>query len=152
MKNLLLVLAIFTLIGCDPYPAQSAQSEPSKPSTESTATSSESTESAQVETEVQEEEDSDDNVIQIAPQSKEQKKEAKRVDYKAQENIRVSDKEVIVSIGRNNNVQTVKRVEDKDAVCWVVMNTKEWSGSISCIPRAQLAPSQPTEPASVPQQ
>lgn len=25
MKNFLLVLAIFTLIGCDPYPAQSAQ-------------------------------------------------------------------------------------------------------------------------------
>ncbi|AMM44050.1 hypothetical protein FDG95_gp492 [Pectobacterium phage vB_PcaM_CBB] len=148
MKKLLLVLAIFTLIGCDPYPAQSAQPESSQPS-ESTAAN---TEAAQVETEVDVEEDTDDNVIQIAPQTKEQKKEAKRVDYKAQENIRVSDKEVIVSKGRNDNVQTVKRVEDKDAVCWVVMNTHEWSGSISCIPRAQLAPSQSTEPAPVAQQ
>lgn len=149
MKKLLLVLAIFTLFGCDPYPAQSAQSEPAKPSTESTAT----TESAQVETDVEEEDsDDNDNVIQISPQTKEQKKEAKRVEYKAQENIRVSDKEVIVSKGRNKNVQTVKRVEDKDAVCWVVMNTQEWSGSISCIPRAQLAPVQPSEPTPVAQQ
>lgn len=139
MKKLLLALSIFTLIGCDPYPAQSASTAPS------TATS---TEQAQVESDVQEEENQDDNAIVIAPQTKEQKKEAKRVDYKAQENIRVSDKEVIVSKGRNDNVQTVKRVEDKDAVCWVVMNTHEWSGSISCIPRSQLT-SEPTPDAPV---
>ncbi len=126
MKKLLLALSIFTLIGCDPYPAQSASTTPSTGS---------STGQAQVQ-----EEDPDDDVIVIAPQTNEQKKEAKRVDYKAQENIRVSDKEVIVSKGRNDNVQTVKRVEDKDAVCWVVMNTHEWSGSISCIPRSQLTP------------
>lgn len=144
MKKLLLVLAISTLIGCDPYPAQSAQPQQSQPSTESTSVSTETT---QVETDV--EEVQDDDAIQIAPQTKEQKKEAKRVDYKAQENIRVSDKEVIVSKGRNDNVQTVKRVEDKDAVCWVVMNTHEWSGSISCIPRAQLTPSTQSESAPV---
>lgn len=135
MKKFLLALAIITLIGCDPYPVQSATSEQqTQSSTDSPVTSTEqSTTSANVEKDAE-----DDNEIQLAPQTKEQKKEATLVDYQAQENIRVSDKEVIIAKGRNNNVQTVKRVDDIDAVCWVVMNTNSWEGSISCIPRSQL--------------
>ncbi|AFC21923.1 hypothetical protein GAP32_465 [Cronobacter phage vB_CsaM_GAP32] len=115
MKKVLLLLGILVLVGCEPFP-----DKPSSSSTDSSA-STESTQSA--------------------PESE---SESSDISYKAQKNIRISDNEVVIYQGSMNNVQTVKRVEDKDAVCWVTMNSKDWTSSISCLPRSQL--STPVEP------
>lgn len=116
MKKILLLLAVLTITGCEPFPDKPVQSSNTE---ESQSTSTEqSTDSA-----------------------------ASDLDYKPQKNIRVSDNEIVIFEGSMHNVQTVKRVEDKDAVCWVTMNSKDWSTSISCLPRAQLhIPEEPAKP------
>lgn len=118
MKKLLLVLALFSLTGCEPYPENKPQPAPTE-QVESTT--------SDVETVVEEESPSP-------------------IDYKSEPNVRVSDNEVVIVQGSGSNVQSVKRVEDKDAVCWVVMNTKNWEGSISCLPRSQLTPIEQPKP------
>lgn len=118
MKKVLLLLGILVLVGCEPFP--------DKPSSSSTEASQSADSSAST---------------QSAPESE---SESSDISYKAQKNIRISDNEVVIYQGSMNNVQTVKRVEDKDAVCWVTMNSKDWTSSISCLPRSQL--STPGEP------
>lgn len=135
MEKLLLVLAVIAMVGCEPFPSPESE----KPST-STAQVQNDVESIQDE---DVEEDVDDDTPAPAAQSPEQKKFTKKLKYKPQDNIRLSANEVVISQGSNSNIQTVKRVEDKDAICWVVMNTKSWEGSISCIPRSTIGGEQP---------
>lgn len=45
---------------------------------------------------------------------------------------------VISKSTTTDNYQSIKRVNYPDASCWVVINTKTWDSSISCLPKSQL--------------
>ncbi len=115
MKKLILALACIALCGCEPMQDESTAQAPASDSSRQQTAASEATQKAISAVE----------------------------NYKAQPNIRVNEIEVMF-FSNSSNFQTVKRVEDKDAVCWVTYNTKNYDSNISCIPRSQLTVSTST--------
>jgi hypothetical protein len=112
MKNAFLIAAIFLLGACKPFPAE-AEKAPA-PSTQAQQESSVEAQAGQTD----------------APPKKEDKPV---IDEEIAPNNLVISKSTTT-----DNYQSIKRVNYPDASCWVVINTKTWDSSISCLPKSQL--------------
>ena len=111
MKKVLIIAGIFLLAGCKPLPSEVEKSAPA-PTQASVQVSSIEAQAA-VTTEVEEPESNQPKPV---------------IDEDITPNNRVISVSTI-----SDNYQSVKRVEYPDATCFVVMNTKSWEGSISCL-------------------